>query len=496
MSACKVCAIGLAAIGMIGYSVAAAAQTPQPREICPADLPDRINQIIAAEAFDQARWGVLVQTLHRQPDQRQTLVDRDGQKLFIPASTAKLLTTAAALQHLGPRYRIRTSVLGEPSPNGRWQLQVIGRGDPSLEDAQLQQLAQQLKQRGITQVEQLWLDDRYFGNNQVNPTWEWGDLQSGYGSIAHSLIVNLNYHSLTLTPQQVGQPLKLHWNHPSAIANWRIENQTHTVGANTAEFVSISRDLSEPILRIRGQLSQGAAPEVIDLATLNPQQVFRDRLVEALTQVGITVEQVEFANTDTDQLPQEVAFVESPTLAELIQQTNRESDNLYAEVLLQTIGATANRNPQVKLSAEDNTTTAGLKVLQQTLAQLGIDRRSYQLSDGAGLARMNFVSPAALVQTLQAMLYQPSGIAYRSSLPIASQTGTLTNRFRGTAAAAIVQAKTGTLTGALGLSGYISPHAYEPLAFSILLNQSLEPNATQRTAIDQIVVVLAQLKRC
>ncbi len=497
MSDCKNCAIGLAAVSIImGYCSSTLAQEAQSPGVCPADLPDRINQIIGDETFDQARWGILVQTLNRQPDQRQTLVDHDGQKLFIPASNAKLLTTAAALQHLGPGYRIRTSIFGAPSPNGGWQLQVIGRGDPSLKDLQLEQLAQQLKQQGITQVENLLLDDRYFGSNNVNPSWEWGDLQSGYGSIAHSLIVNLNYHSLTLTPQQVGQPLKLSWNNPSAIADWQIVNQTRTVAPTTAEFISISRDLGEPILRIRGQLSQGAAPDVVDLATLNPRLVFRDRLIEAFAKAGISVEQVQFATTDTDNLKQEVAFVESPTLAELIQATNRESDNLYAEVLLQTIGATANRNPQVNISAADNTNTAGLKVLQQTLAPLGVDPSSYQLSDGAGLARMNFVSPGALVQTLQAMLYQPGGTAYRTSLPIAGQTGTLTNRFRGTAAADIVQAKTGTLTGALGLSGYISPKAYTPLAFSILLNQSLQPNATQRAAIDQIVGLVAQLKRC
>jgi D-alanyl-D-alanine carboxypeptidase/D-alanyl-D-alanine-endopeptidase (penicillin-binding protein 4) len=474
--------------------------------ICPAALPDRIQQIIEQGQFGQAHWGILVQTLERQVNQRRTLVDRDSQKLFTPASNAKLLTTAAALQRLGSRYRIRTSIFGAPSTSGGWQLQVVGRGDPSLKDPQLEQLAQQLKRRGIIHVQQLVLDDRYFGSDPVNPSWEWGDLQSGYGSIANSLIVNLNYHSLTVTPQQVGQPLKLSWNDPNAIAGWQIINQTRTVSQDASEFLQISRDLGQPILRIHGQLREGGEPDVLDLATLNPQQVFRDRLLQALQAANITVDQVLFATADTGQLSQEVAFVESAPLAELVQVTNTESDNLYAEALLQTIGATASHDhfttttaakiTPVEVTAEDSGTTAGLKVLAQTLEQIGVDRSGYQLTDGSGLARMNLVSPMAFVQTLQAMFYQPNGMAYRASLPIAGKTGTLANRLQATSTIGIVQAKTGTLTGVAGLSGYISPKAYQPLAFSILLNHSLQPNAEQRSAIDQIVLLLAQLKRC
>ncbi|NJN49682.1 MAG: D-alanyl-D-alanine carboxypeptidase/D-alanyl-D-alanine-endopeptidase, partial [Alkalinema sp. RL_2_19] len=384
---------------------------------------------------------------------------------------------------------------------GAWNLQVIGRGDPSLKDAQLQQLAQQLKNRGITQIDQLILDDRYFGDDFANSSWDWGDLNSGYGSVANSLMVNLNYHSLTLTPQQVGTPLKLTWSEPAAIAGFAIDNQTRTVGPGEPEFINVSRDLGQPILRIRGQLRVGAKPDVTDLATLNPAAVFRDRLQVALTQANITVQRIQFADQRTQNLTAEVAFVESPPLAELIRETNTESDNLYAEALLRTIGTTAQAdnqaaNPQFKITAEDNTTIAGIKVLEATLASMGVEPEGYRLFDGSGLARMNLASPTAFVQTLQAMNLQPTSTVYRASLPIAGKTGTLTSRFRNTAAANLVQAKTGTLTGALSLSGYISPPQFKPLAFSILLNQSTKSNAEQRQAIDAIVLLLSQLKAC
>ncbi|MFN7522419.1 MAG: D-alanyl-D-alanine carboxypeptidase, partial [Aphanizomenon sp.] len=65
-----------------------------------------------------------------------------------------------------------------------------------------------------------------------------------------------------------------------------------------------------------------------------------------------------------------------------------------------------------------------------------------------------------------------------------------------TAAAGIVQGKTGSMTGISALSGYINAPNYEPLVFSIMVNQSTQPGKVMRTAIDEIVVLLAQLKRC
>jgi serine-type D-Ala-D-Ala carboxypeptidase/endopeptidase (penicillin-binding protein 4) len=473
-----------------------------PAQICPADLPDRVNQIINAPAFDRARWGILVQTLNPEPSQRETLVERDRQKLFIPASNTKLLTTAAALIALGPQYRIRTSIFGQVATAG-WNLQLIGNHDPSLKDPQLTQLAQQLKQQGITQIAQLTLPDgqrptgghRDFGSDRTNDNWTWGDLQSDYGAIAHRLTLNLNSHTLTATPQSLGQPLKLDWSNPSAIAGLTINNQTQTVGPTAPEFLTVSRDLGSPTLHVRGQRHTGGTADTIDLAVLNPTQVFRDRLQTALQTANITVNQITIAPA-TNTFPQAVAFVESPTLEALVYETNQESDNLYAEALLQTIGTEAQRHNPNAFTPEDNPTTAGLKTLAQTLEKIGVDRSGYAIVDGSGLARLNLVSPTAFVQTLQAMATQPTRQAYQTSLPIAAQSGTLTNRFRNTAATGIVQAKTGTLTGVASLSGYIQPKNYPPIAFSILLNQSTLTSTQQREAIDAIVLLLTQLKPC
>lgn len=94
------------------------------------------------------------------------------------------------------------------------------------------------------------------------------------------------------------------------------------------------------------------------------------------------------------------------------------------------------------------------------------------------------------------MARTPAGYVYRASLPVAGKIGTLKGRFQNTSAEGIVQAKTGTLTGVVSLSGYINSPKYEPLVFSIIVNQSDQPTTAVRQVIDEVVVLLTQLQRC
>jgi D-alanyl-D-alanine carboxypeptidase/D-alanyl-D-alanine-endopeptidase (penicillin-binding protein 4) len=93
------------------------------------------------------------------------------------------------------------------------------------------------------------------------------------------------------------------------------------------------------------------------------------------------------------------------------------------------------------------------------------------------------------------MARSPESSFYRASLPVAGISGTLENRFRNTPAQGIVQAKTGTVSGVVALSGYIDAPNYEPLVFSIIVNQSGSAT-TLRQAVDEIVLLLTRLRRC
>jgi serine-type D-Ala-D-Ala carboxypeptidase/endopeptidase (penicillin-binding protein 4) len=457
--------------------------------LCPAQLNGAINTVVNRVPFRRSRWGILVQTLATQ-GKYTTLYDRDGQHYFTPASNTKLLTTAAALTQLKSQYRIRTSIHRVAATNNQTVLRVVGRGDPSLTPKELQSLAQQLSQKGIKRIDRLIGDDSYFGGAIVNPNWEWGDLQAGYGATVNSLIVNQNAIGLTLFPQTLGQPLRVQWDDPTEAAGWQVANTSRTVDAQAPEFLEVGRDFSKPILQIKGQLRVGAESETVTVAVADPAQHFLQHLRRALIAQQIPVGQT-LVTTTASSIPEpEIAFVQSPPLATLLAETNQESNNLYAEALLRSLSKippTNTANPGLE---------TGLANLKTTLSRLGVDASGYSLVDGSGLSRLNLISPTALVQTLQAMATAPEAKIYRASLAVGGESGTLRNRFRNTPAQGNLQAKTGTLTGAIALSGYVNPPGYQPLVFSILVNQSTEPTPSLRSAIDEIVLLLTQLKSC
>lgn len=469
---------------ILGRPSAVAAQTSAVAgDICPGELGAQVDAIANRPEFSRSRWGILIQPL----SSTATLYSRDAQKYFIPASNVKLLTTAAALQKLGADFRIKTSVYS--GENG--SLYVAGRGDPSIAEAQLKSLAQQLKQRGISQVNQLIGDDSYFQGSAVNPNWEWEDVQAGYGAPINSLIFNQNAIDLLLSPQAIGQPLKVTFAEPKLANQWQIQNNSVTVAENESEFIEVGREFDRPIIRVSGQLKVGGEPESAYVAVVNPANNFLQQFQQVLAAEGIPVKQALVASASGN-FNQELATVESPPLAELVRETNRESNNLYAEVLLRLLGKVTDKMPQ----QQEDTGVMGLKELKTALTQLGVNPNSYILADGSGLSRHNLISPEALVQTLRFMANSSAASIYRQSLPIAGENGTLKNRFNNTPNRVNLQAKTGTLSGVSALSGYIEVPNYEPLVFSIIVNQSDLSAAKMRSATDEIVLLLNRLRRC
>jgi D-alanyl-D-alanine carboxypeptidase/D-alanyl-D-alanine-endopeptidase (penicillin-binding protein 4) len=458
---------------------------------CPAQLDQAIAPIINAPQFRRAHWGILVQT-----GNNQTLYSQNAEEFFTPASNAKLLTTAAVLTRLGSQFRIRTSVyqMGHATLN---ILRVVGRGDPSLTDLQLQDLAQQIRDRGITQIDRLVLDDQYFRGDAINPTWEWEDIQAGYGAVANSLIINQNAIGLTLVPQRLGEPLQVVWDEPSMERHWQINNRSKTVAIDQPEFLQVGRTSDPPTLKVEGQLRVGSAVEPIAISVPQPTAYFADRFQQALDAAGIQVKQIQTLDSSDAQAIQsvrltqaiEIAAVESAPLAELLIEANQESNNLYAEAALRLLGAN-------QMSQSSSSLEAGLDEVEAALTQIGVNPENYRLSDGSGLSRRNLVSPTALVETLQTMQRSPYASNYQNSLAVAGVSGTLRNRFQGTSVQGRLQGKTGFLSGAAALSGYLQPPHYPLVTFSIMVNQFDLPIGEVQEAIDRIVETLQSLQPC
>ncbi|WOD38776.1 D-alanyl-D-alanine carboxypeptidase/D-alanyl-D-alanine-endopeptidase [Nodosilinea sp. E11] len=476
-------AVGVAAAtGSLAFLVAIA---DAKASLCPAQLATQLDAALDQAPLATAYVGLVLQTQGATP---RTLYNRNGDRLLTPASNIKLLTTAAAAHSLGADYRLRTSVYGMPGPGGSTMLRVVGRGDPSFTIAQIDDLVQQLTQAGVRQVSRLIIDDSYFPGFATNPTWEWEDAQFAYAAPVNSLILDRNAVAVQVAPTQVGRPLSLAWLRGLPAGPLPVVNETTTVAAGAVAVpLSLWRTGDSPTLRVTGQMTTGSNPRTLNLAVLNPAQQFASAMEQALRQRSLPVGQTVITQTSTPISAPELAAVESPSVGELMRWANRDSDNLYAEALFKTLGVTATAAPT-------EASQAGGEAVKTVLTDMGVAATALRLADGSGLSRHNLVSPLVLVETLQVMTRHPQGGAFRQSLAIAGQSGTLSNRLRGTALEGRLQGKSGALTGNVSLSGYVQPPNYQPLVFSIVINHSNQPASRLREQIDQLLLLVAQLQ--
>lgn len=500
-------------MGLVVLLVARPAGADEAAALCPAQLEDRLEAITAEQLSDQTRWGAMVQPLG---NNGSTLYARNPQQYFTPASNAKLLTAAAALIHLGPDFRLSTSVYAASSAAADFEdassplaLRLVGQGDPSFTSDDLRQMAYQVSQAGITQVSHVIGDERYLGARFINPTWEWEDVQSGYGAPVSSLMVDQNAIGIRLFPQTVGQPLRLEWEQPQMASQWQVINQSATVAPSEPEFLRVGRDWSRPVLTVQGQLRAGADFDRSAVAVTNPSAHVLQQFEAALRREGVAVLRPSHSRVDQPEpqtepqtgpalsnAQQAIATIVSPPLSDLLVEVNAHSRNLYAESLLLHLGRQDGPGGTRAAGATGALLlAAGLEQVRTILTPLGVTG-AYQLADGSGLSRRSLVTPQAIVQTLQAMAQHPYSAIYRSSLAIAGETGTLRSRFRGTSVAGRLWGKSGGLTGVSSLSGYLDPPGYAPLAFSLLIDHSHQPGAARRQTLDAMVEAIAALTPC
>ncbi|BFM41247.1 probable D-alanyl-D-alanine carboxypeptidase [Synechocystis sp. LKSZ1] len=444
--------------------------------LCPADFRQRVDTHLQQPELAQAHWGILLQA----SDEQEPLYARNADQLFVPASNVKLLTTAAALVALGPDYQFQTPIYASGQGPVLRQLRLVAQGDPSLSEDQLRATAESLKAKGVNRIQTLILEDSSDPTQDHPPSWEWDDLLYGYAPPINRAILNQNQVALTLTPGQPGEALNIRWSDPLAGAQFQVINRSRTA-LNPSRPPEIKGIYGQGQLIISGELAPRAEADVTYLAIPKPRDYFLATWHQILVEQGIQIEAERIESSPTTEAQKLILVITSPPLSTLIQTTNQESNNLYAETLRQQLA---------RLWPQDQ------NLLAQPLQQLNIKASDYSLRDGSGLSRHNLASPRLLTQVLQNLQASPWATVYKQSLPVAGQTGTLKSRFLNTDLAGNLTAKTGTLGGVVSLSGYLSRKDASLLTFSILVNNARTPLPELRQALDKILALAYQTGPC
>jgi len=473
-----------------------------------AEPGSRIAAFLDASRVAQASfWGIRIVDLER----NRVLFDRNANRLFLPASNAKLFTTALALMRLGPDYRFQTRVLakGAPGDDGCVDaLRLLGGGDPNLSGraipyrvdgvagdplAAIEDLAAQVVARGVRCVNGgVAGDDSSYVWEPYPEGWSIDDSVWDYGAAVSALGINDNTLSVTILPGvEESDPARIILS--PAFDYYQIDNRVRTGGAERKVFVD--RPLGSHLLHLWGLMPLKDPGDKEELGIDDPALYAAGALRDALARRGVSIGSEarafhlyphQVADLKNGPAPDpdpgvELARRDSAPLVEDLRITDKVSQNLHAEMALRAV-ARARRH----IGSRE----AGIAELEAFLGEAGIDRGSYTFSDGSGLSRRDMVTPAAVVRLLAYVYRSAARDQWLSLLPVAGQDGTLQARFAAPPAAGRIFAKTGSLAHVSALSGYARRRNGRMLAFSILVNNYNGPAADVRAAIDRICTMI------
>ncbi|WP_174530050.1 D-alanyl-D-alanine carboxypeptidase/D-alanyl-D-alanine endopeptidase [Micromonospora maritima] len=481
----------LAVSVLVATAAAAGATTATAEAPTPAQtrLHATIDTILADSRLDGAQAGVVVVDAAT----GRTLYDRNGQRRLVPASNTKLLTSTAAMELLGPGHRFTTDVSTDgPRRAGllSGDLYLRGGGDPTMLAADYDQLAGQVAAAGVRVVTgDLVADDTRYDRTRLGPDWTWDDEPYYYAAQVSALTVapDTDYDAGTVIVHaepgtRAGSRPKISMTPDNG---WlRVDNQAQTV-AEGETTISIEREHGGNTVVVTGQIAVGEATESDWVTVWEPTGYAADVFRSALRRHGVRVLGRTVLGRATPDTARPLARHDSMPLADLMVPFLKLSNNGHAEVLTKELG---------RVLSGSGTWAAGLSAVGEYAGDVGVDTGTLRQRDGSGLSRRNLVPPAQFVTLLSAVRAEPWFDTWYAALPVAGDPdrlvgGTLRSRMVGTAAAGRVHAKTGSLTGASGLSGYVTDADGRLLAFSIVLNNYL--TSSVKGLEDQIAIALA-----
>lgn len=451
------------------------------------NLHSIINEAPNQEAF----WSVTVR------DGDGTILEAlNPEKVIIPASNQKLLTTAAILDYFGADFRFRTLIYGEGSLAGStWNgnLVIKGSGDPSIsgdlyeEDRYyaFKQLLRQLKEKGIKKIEGNLIADVSLFDDQIYPKgWDWYDFSFYYGVQISPLSFNNNAVDLEVFAEgEIGDTPRITW-FPDSTDYVKFINQQVITHPNIDYDEYYRRELGGNRIVLGSTLPQGYYEDE-SLSINNPPMFFLDSFKKFLISNGVEVDGFLVVSDSGENLDtrQVLATHQSRPLSELIKWANKESDNFYLEMLIKTLSAYKNDNP--------GTFEHGIEEVRGFFAEMGIDTSFVRMNDGSGMAAGNFNKTAIISDVLQKMQNHLDFEAYYTSMSVAGIDGTLAHRMKGSPLFVNFKGKSGFVTGARTLSGYFEAKSGKKLIVSIATNNYISEKVAPIDAVhEQILLYL------
>jgi D-alanyl-D-alanine carboxypeptidase/D-alanyl-D-alanine-endopeptidase (penicillin-binding protein 4) len=493
--------------------LALAAASPLPAQSRPqGPLARSIAPLFQGRTWRYATWGALVVSLTR----GDTLLSYNADRRFIPASNAKLFTTAAALHYLGPDFRFQTVLFTTgPVSDGalHGDLVLYGTGDPTfgVDTADLAPFADSVVRAGIRTVRGDVVGDASFlGAELAGPGWSPDNLEQVFAAPPSALGAAENRIRIRIQPgEATGKPAIVTVDPPndyftvsSTVITGRPRSRTRihtrrgprlvvlsgvisplrdwwTTEAVVREPAIFAAGLLRSLLEARGVTVAGTTRSVNDDTPGRAQLLLARARGEGTDGVGAT----DGGTDGASRMDGAIASRSSESLGDLVAMINHRSHNLSAELVFRSIGRSV---------GGAGTFASGARAVARFLSDdVGIPPASFSVTDGSGLSLLDRATPRSLVQLLAYERHAPEAEVFWRSLPVA---GRELDRMEDTPAEGRLRAKTGTMKNASALAGYVSAANGEELVFSIVVNDAWRIERARQVQ-DRIGAKLAEFSR-
>ena len=462
-----------------------------------ADLAQTINTLIDGSALKaHSEIGVHVVELRT----GRVLYAHDENRFFMPASNMKLFTTGLALLKLGPDYRFETRLVQEASGD----LALVGSGDPSMSARvypygtgsapnpplhAIEDLAQQAVNGGLTRVRgDIVGDDTLYPWVPYPENWTQNDMGGENGAPVSALTVSDNLITVNFLPGAKPGDLGQLSLSPS-LEYYAIDNRILTVAGSGDPQIRMIHTPGKRQLMFEGTIPMDGPRRFALVPIDEPALYAACALYDALTRRGVSISGRPVARhrspADAYAAPTGtiLATRSSPPASQLIQMTDKISENLHAELLLREVARTEYRNGTVE---------NGVAALNTFFGQIGAEPNEARIDDGSGLSRFTLVTPHLITRLLAHMWTSKARESWLYMLPIGGADGTLVHRLCCTEDAHAIHAKTGTLSRSIALSGYANSKTHGWLAFSILVNDFAASQGEIHAWVDKIALAMVE----
>jgi PBP4 family serine-type D-alanyl-D-alanine carboxypeptidase len=468
--------------------------------------------------FAHANFGIKFVSL----DTGKVLYSLNSNKLFVPASTTKLLTEGTVLAKLGADYRFHTRIYRTApiDKNGKLKgdLVLVASGDPNLSNrirpdgtlafvdedhsyngpavdgdplTVIKQLAKDVAAKGVRKIEgRILVDATLFPD---------GPREGGTNVVMSSVMVNDNVIDLTLMPAAKSGDAATLITVPQTSYVKFVRRVTTGPAASKSDF-----DISDPVtntegtvsVTITGTIPLASQPTTAAFAVPSPTAFAQTVLTEALSAAGVSIKPPkhpaapDFPALARLYIPQnQIAEHVSLPLAEEIKVTLKVSQNLHAGMgpyLLGTLVAKSSKDPM----------QAGFATERAFLQEAKLDPSAISQGDGAGGDWADLFTPDFICNYLTYWTTRPDYPIFFKALPILGKDGTLAKIQTANPGAGHVFAKTGTfasedrlnanmMLNGKGLAGYVITASGQKLVFAAYVNHvslPLDPEAAQSVA--------------